>query len=281
MRPARPGRRDRAGRRRRRAARRVLPVRRLPAGGGSPGDLAEITTAGRTCRTRAASWWPARWSTRRWRAATSAGWTCAPVPAARRACWRRSPPARRAPDRGRGRRAPRAAGRQRRARPAREVVCIDGREGRRGSDLPEGGFDRVLVDAPCTGLGSLRRRPESRWRRQPSDLPPLTKLQRELIAAALRAVRPGGAGGVRDLLAASGGDAGQRHRGGAPLRPGGRVLDARPSLPAGMPGLGDGPDACSCGRTGTAPTRCSWPCCGATPEPTTDVVTHHPRSSRR
>ena len=33
--------------------------------------------------------------------------------------------------------------------------------------LPEGGFDRVLVDAPCTGLGSLRRRPESRWRRQP------------------------------------------------------------------------------------------------------------------
>ena len=55
-----------------------------------------------------------------------------------------------------------------------------------------GDFDRVLVDAPCTGLGSLRRRPESRWRRQPSDLPPLTRLQRELLGAALRAVRPGG-----------------------------------------------------------------------------------------
>jgi 16S rRNA (cytosine967-C5)-methyltransferase len=67
-----------------------------------------------------------------------------------------------------------------------EVVCADGR------DFGEGGFDRVLVDAPCTGLGSLRRRPESRWRRQPADLPPLTKLQRELLAAALRAVRPGG-----------------------------------------------------------------------------------------
>src|SRR5690606_11285203 len=33
-----------------------------------------------------------------------------------------------------------------------------------------GTFDRVLVDAPCSGLGALRRRPESRWRRRPSDL---------------------------------------------------------------------------------------------------------------
>jgi 16S rRNA (cytosine967-C5)-methyltransferase len=54
------------------------------------------------------------------------------------------------------------------------------------------GYDRVLVDAPCSGLGSLRRRPESRWRRQPSDLPPLTRLQRELLAVAFRAVRDGG-----------------------------------------------------------------------------------------
>lgn len=62
-----------------------------------------------------------------------------------------------------------------------------------GRDIgPQAWFDRVLVDAPCTGLGSLRRRPESRWRKQPSDLPPLTKLQRELLAAALRATRPGG-----------------------------------------------------------------------------------------
>lgn len=53
-------------------------------------------------------------------------------------------------------------------------------------------FDRAIVDAPCTGLGSLRRRPESRWRKQPSDLPPLTKLQRELLMAALSYVRVGG-----------------------------------------------------------------------------------------
>jgi 16S rRNA (cytosine967-C5)-methyltransferase len=73
-----------------------------------------------------------------------------------------------------------------------EVVTADGRTAGTTGALPAGGFDRVLVDAPCTGLGSLRRRPESRWRRQPDDLPPLTRLQRELLAAALRAVRPGG-----------------------------------------------------------------------------------------
>ena len=53
-------------------------------------------------------------------------------------------------------------------------------------------FDRVLVDAPCTGLGALRRRPEARWRRKPSDIAGLGTLQRELLAAALTAVRPGG-----------------------------------------------------------------------------------------
>ncbi|HEX6888137.1 MAG TPA: transcription antitermination factor NusB [Candidatus Nanopelagicales bacterium] len=56
----------------------------------------------------------------------------------------------------------------------------------------EGGFDRVLVDAPCTGLGALRRRPESRWRRRAEDLPELTALQRRLLARALELVRPGG-----------------------------------------------------------------------------------------
>jgi 16S rRNA (cytosine967-C5)-methyltransferase len=55
-----------------------------------------------------------------------------------------------------------------------------------------GEYDRVLVDAPCTGLGALRRRPEARWRREPSDVAPLAALQRELLAAALRLVRPGG-----------------------------------------------------------------------------------------
>jgi len=56
----------------------------------------------------------------------------------------------------------------------------------------EPGFDRVLVDVPCTGLGALRRRPEARWRRQPGDVPQLAKLQRELLASAIRLTRPGG-----------------------------------------------------------------------------------------
>ena len=55
-----------------------------------------------------------------------------------------------------------------------------------------GSFDRVLVDAPCTGLGALRRRPESRWRRRPSDVGDLAALQRELLTSAVDAVRPGG-----------------------------------------------------------------------------------------
>ncbi len=55
-----------------------------------------------------------------------------------------------------------------------------------------GTFDRVLVDAPCSGLGALRRRPESRWRRAPRDLDDLVPLQRRLLETALDAVRPGG-----------------------------------------------------------------------------------------
>jgi 16S rRNA (cytosine967-C5)-methyltransferase len=58
--------------------------------------------------------------------------------------------------------------------------------------VPDAAFDRVLVDAPCTGLGALRRRPEARWRRRPEDVAELTRLQRELLVAALRHVRPGG-----------------------------------------------------------------------------------------
>ena len=54
------------------------------------------------------------------------------------------------------------------------------------------GFDRVLVDAPCTGLGALRRRPESRWRRVVTDLETLAPLQRALLETALDSVRPGG-----------------------------------------------------------------------------------------
>jgi 16S rRNA (cytosine967-C5)-methyltransferase len=69
-----------------------------------------------------------------------------------------------------------------------EVLRVDGRD----SGLAQASFDRVLVDAPCTGLGALRRRPEARWRRQPGDVPGLTKLQKELLASAIELTRPGG-----------------------------------------------------------------------------------------
>lgn len=65
----------------------------------------------------------------------------------------------------------------------------DGRE--LGREEP-GVYDRVLVDAPCTGLGALRRRPESRWRRRPSDVAELTSLQTGLLNSALDATKPGG-----------------------------------------------------------------------------------------
>ena len=68
------------------------------------------------------------------------------------------------------------------------VVAADGTR----PAWPAGAFDRVLVDAPCTGLGALRRRPESRWRRSPDDLATLVPLQRALLAGALDSVRPGG-----------------------------------------------------------------------------------------
>lgn len=69
-----------------------------------------------------------------------------------------------------------------------DVVVGDGRSGPWEDDS----FDRVLLDAPCSGLGALRRRPEARWRRTPEDLADLVPLQRDLLRAALRAVRPGG-----------------------------------------------------------------------------------------
>ena len=53
-------------------------------------------------------------------------------------------------------------------------------------------FDAILIDAPCTGLGALRRRPEVRWRRSLQDLRELTQLQRELIDSAIQALNVGG-----------------------------------------------------------------------------------------
>lgn len=61
-----------------------------------------------------------------------------------------------------------------------KVISFDGR------NLPAdiGKFDRILIDAPCTGIGALRRRPEVRWRRTPQDVRSLTQLQQELLDSA-------------------------------------------------------------------------------------------------
>jgi 16S rRNA (cytosine967-C5)-methyltransferase len=119
---------------------------------------------------------------------------------------------------------------------AHKVVTANGTE---PPWLP-GTFDRVLVDAPCTGLGALRRRPESRWRREPGDVSRLAVLQKKLLASALDSTRPGGLVAyatcsphlaetrlvVTDVLG---------------RRDDTEQIDARPFLP-GVPELGDGPD---------------------------------------
>ena len=68
------------------------------------------------------------------------------------------------------------------------VIVGDGREIGNNEEK----FDAILIDAPCTGLGALRRRPEVRWRRTLQDLRELTALQRELIQSAISALNVGG-----------------------------------------------------------------------------------------
>ena len=94
------------------------------------------------------------------------------------------------------------------------------------------GYDRILVDAPCSGLGALRRRPEARWRREPADVVDLAALQAELLAAALRLVRPGG---VVAYVACS-----PHLAETAGVVAGHDLLDARSAFP-GVDQLGDGP----------------------------------------
>jgi 16S rRNA (cytosine967-C5)-methyltransferase len=75
-----------------------------------------------------------------------------------------------------------------RAEFAPAVIAADGRQ------VPwrPGTFDRVLADVPCSNLGSLRRRPEARWRKTPDDVAELAAVQRGLLDAAIESVRPGG-----------------------------------------------------------------------------------------
>ncbi|WP_018503040.1 RsmB/NOP family class I SAM-dependent RNA methyltransferase [Parafrankia discariae] len=123
--------------------------------------------------------------------------------------------------------------------PAALAVRADGRF----PPVRPGTADRVLVDVPCSGLGALRRRPEARWRRTPTDVAALVPLQRQLLVAALDLVRPGGAvayvtcsphpeetSEVVTAIAQQRGDV--------------AILDARrcPPFADGLPGgLGDGP----------------------------------------
>lgn len=67
-----------------------------------------------------------------------------------------------------------------------EVIVAYGQEAKPNS------YDAILLDAPCSGLGSVRRKPESRWRKKPEQLSGLVKLQAELLDAAAKALKPGG-----------------------------------------------------------------------------------------
>lgn len=124
-----------------------------------------------------------------------------------------------------------------------EVRQADGRE--IGRSEP-GAYDRVLLDAPCSGLGALRRRPESRWRRTPADVEELLVIQRQLLDSAIASVRVGGVVGyvtcsphvreTRGQVDAWLADAAD----GGPDAAQATLMDAKP-LFTGVPDLGDGP----------------------------------------
>ena len=77
------------------------------------------------------------------------------------------------------------------AKTAAPLAGVIAANGRRPPFCP-GTFDRVLVDAPCSGMGALRRRADARWRVGPDDVGELALLQAELVRAAFSLVRPGG-----------------------------------------------------------------------------------------
>lgn len=104
----------------------------------------------------------------------------------------------------------------------------------------EGAFSRVIADVPCSGLGALRRRPESRWRRTPADVSALGPLQRALLRSALDAAAPGAVVGYVTCsphLAETSGVVGDVLAGASGIT----LLDA-PEVLAEVPDLACGPD---------------------------------------
>jgi len=77
-------------------------------------------------------------------------------------------------------------------RPLPIDVPVREQDGREFTAQHPDAFDRILVDAPCTGLGALRRRPEARWRKTPADVAELVALQTQLLDGAADALAPGG-----------------------------------------------------------------------------------------
>lgn len=71
-------------------------------------------------------------------------------------------------------------------------IAVTELDGTRVGELQPASWDRILVDAPCTGLGALRRRPEARWRKTAKDVADLTVLQQALLLSAFDALKPGG-----------------------------------------------------------------------------------------
>ena len=116
--------------------------------------------------------------------------------------------------------------------PKEKIASFDGRDWESFGEK----FDRILIDAPCSGLGALRRRPEARWRRSLNDLKELLPLQRELIDSAYEMLNPGGIIGFATcspLLAETKSqilDAKYRHKGL-------EILDISKFSPAGKTGV--------------------------------------------
>ncbi|MFN8196726.1 MAG: RsmB/NOP family class I SAM-dependent RNA methyltransferase [Nakamurella multipartita] len=201
--------------------------------GTDPGRVSAVADGRAAVQDEGRNWWRRRWPPPPWTDPTSGGWTRPAGPGAKAGLLG-------AFAAGRGAHldaveiGPHRADLVRRTT-AGLPVTVHTADGR-ASGLDEDAYDRVLLDAPCTGLGALRRRPESRWRRPPSDVTELVELQQELLAAAARHVRVGGLIAYVTCsphLAETLGVVGRR-----PDQL--ELCDARPFLP-GVPALGDGP----------------------------------------